>query len=146
MTPRCSRVDCRTSLTDETTVNCPHDLPFCEHCTWEEGCIECAVAANVARLAKSLDAAVQQARTIRETPPRWPVVVCRCGASEDRGRELGDPVVLHGARLQRIRNEGGRPCRACPHYIHHGADCVVRYYDATTTVRDHYHPECVVTS
>jgi hypothetical protein len=38
---RCSHPHCRTTL-DEYPVECPHGLPFCEHCTWEEVCSECA--------------------------------------------------------------------------------------------------------
>lgn len=38
---RCAHGHCRTSLADETAVFCPHLLPFCEHCTWEEACDRC---------------------------------------------------------------------------------------------------------
>lgn len=38
---RCAHGHCRTSLTDETAVFCPHALPFCENCTWEEACDDC---------------------------------------------------------------------------------------------------------
>jgi hypothetical protein len=38
---RCAHPHCRTSL-DEYPVQCPHGLSFCEHCTWEEVCSECA--------------------------------------------------------------------------------------------------------
>lgn len=38
---RCAHGHCRTSLTEETAVFCPHLLPFCEHCTWEEACDRC---------------------------------------------------------------------------------------------------------
>jgi hypothetical protein len=43
LTRRCSHPHCRTSL-DEYAVECPHGLPFCEHCTWEDGCESCDLA------------------------------------------------------------------------------------------------------
>jgi hypothetical protein len=91
----------------------------------------------------ALKAASEQARETRGPRPLRLVVTCRCGATEDRVRDLGEVVDLRDADVSVMRNEGGRPCRACPHYIHHGAMCVVRYFGDTTTVRDHYHPECV---
>lgn len=42
---RCHHPHCRTSLTEHEAVLCPHLQPFCEHCTWEDGCDECAGAA-----------------------------------------------------------------------------------------------------
>lgn len=42
---RCAHGHCRTSLTEETAVFCPHGLPFCEHCTWEEACDDCNLEA-----------------------------------------------------------------------------------------------------
>lgn len=45
---RCSI--CRTSIA-EYPVECPHGLPFCEHCTWEEACAECAPPAVNLRVA-----------------------------------------------------------------------------------------------
>lgn len=49
MTPvaSCARYDCRTSLTEDEAVRCPHELVFCRNCTWEEGCIECSVESAV---------------------------------------------------------------------------------------------------
>lgn len=38
---RCAHPACRTSL-DEYPVTCPHNLPFCSVCVWEEVCPECA--------------------------------------------------------------------------------------------------------
>lgn len=38
---RCAHPHCRTSLTEESVTYCPHDLPFCELCVWEDGCDEC---------------------------------------------------------------------------------------------------------
>lgn len=90
----------------------------------------------------ALKAANEHAREIAGTAPLHAVVDCRCGATEDRGRDLGEVVDLRDADVTVQRNEGGRPCRGCPHYIHHGAMCVVRYFASTTTVRDYYHPEC----
>jgi hypothetical protein len=92
--------------------------------------------------AGALKAANQQAREIAGTIPLHAVVQCRCGALEDRGRDLGEVVDLRAADVAVQRNEGGRPCRGCPHYIPHCAMCVVRYFGDTTTVRDHFHPEC----
>lgn len=42
---RCAHPHCRTSLTEETVTYCPHDLPFCEACVWEDGCDECGQVA-----------------------------------------------------------------------------------------------------
>ncbi len=38
---RCAHPHCNTSLTEETVTYCPHDRPFCELCTREDGCAEC---------------------------------------------------------------------------------------------------------
>lgn len=38
----CAHPHCHTSL-NEYAVECPHGLPFCEHCTWEDGCDECVL-------------------------------------------------------------------------------------------------------
>lgn len=92
----------------------------------------------------ALKAANEQMREALGPPPLRLVVTCRCGATEDQGRDLGQRVDLRGADVDLWRNEGGRPCAGCPHYIHHGAPCVVRRYGNTTTVRDYYHPECAV--
>lgn len=43
MIRNCAHPSCRTSL-DECPIECPHGLPFCEHCTWEDGCDECQVS------------------------------------------------------------------------------------------------------
>jgi hypothetical protein len=91
----------------------------------------------------ALERSTQQARDLREPPTLRLVTTCRCGATEDRGRDLGEVVDLRDADVAVMRNEGGRPCRGCPHYIHHGAMCVVRYFEHTSTVRDYYHPTCV---
>lgn len=42
---RCAHPHCRTSLTEETVTYCPHGLPFCEACVWEDGCDECGQVA-----------------------------------------------------------------------------------------------------
>jgi hypothetical protein len=47
----CAATTCRTSL-DENPVTCPHELPFCDNCTWEETCAECG--AEAAALAEAL--------------------------------------------------------------------------------------------
>lgn len=39
---RCAHPHCRTSVTEESVSYCPHDLPFCPECVWEDGCDECA--------------------------------------------------------------------------------------------------------
>lgn len=39
---RCKHPHCNTSLTPDTVNFCPHDHPFCELCTWEDGCHQCA--------------------------------------------------------------------------------------------------------
>lgn len=46
MIRRCAAPFCRTTLTDEDTIHCPHQLPFCEHCTWEDGCDDCDMYAR----------------------------------------------------------------------------------------------------
>lgn len=43
LTRRCAHPTCRTSLDDYPT-ECPHRLPFCPSCVWEEGCDECNLA------------------------------------------------------------------------------------------------------
>jgi hypothetical protein len=43
---RCTHGHCRTGLGgDVPWVLCPHGHPFCDHCTWEEACDQCAAAA-----------------------------------------------------------------------------------------------------
>lgn len=70
--------------------------------------------------------------------------VCRCGATERFGRPLPEGLVdLRGADVDLAPGQGIKRCRACSHAIHHGAMCVTRYYERTTSVRDHYHPSCV---
>jgi hypothetical protein len=91
----------------------------------------------------ALKASATEARELTPQRTLHPVVQCRCGASEDQGRELGTPVDLRGEDVAVVRNDGIRPCRACPHYIHVGAMRVTRYFEHTNTVRDYYHPECV---
>lgn len=39
---RCAHPHCRNSLTEDTVTYCPHDLPFCELCVWEDSCEDCA--------------------------------------------------------------------------------------------------------
>lgn len=95
--------------------------------------------------AGALQAAADQARELREGPTLGPKARCLCGSDDTRGAILAEPVDLTAATddLSVQRNEGGRPCMACQHYIHHGAMCVRRHFGPTTTVRDHFHPECV---
>lgn len=54
----CAHPHCHTSL-DEYAVECPHGLPFCEHCTWEDGCDECVLEPMRQRAAAAWDAADQ---------------------------------------------------------------------------------------
>lgn len=56
MTRRCTNYHCRTTL-DEHPVTCPHALPFCEHCTWEDGCDECVLEPMRQRAAAAWEAA-----------------------------------------------------------------------------------------
>lgn len=91
----------------------------------------------------ALAASTAQARELRDGPSLGPEARCLCGSSDTRGRILAKPVDLSDAEVAAMRNEGTRPCRACQHGIHHGAMRVTRYFQATTTVRDHFHPECV---
>lgn len=39
---RCSHPHCHTSLTEDDATFCPHNLVFCQDCTWEDGCDECS--------------------------------------------------------------------------------------------------------
>lgn len=39
---RCAHPHCHTSVTEDDVSFCPHNLPFCEACTWEDGCDDCA--------------------------------------------------------------------------------------------------------
>ena len=91
----------------------------------------------------ALEAATAQARGLRVGPSLGPVARCLCGSSDTLGVILAAPVDLTDADVSCAPNEGIRPCRACQHAIHHGAMCVRRHYGPTTTVRDHYHPDCV---
>lgn len=93
-------------------------------------------------LIAALERAIEQARELRPEPKATPAP-CLCGSTDDRGTILAEPLDLGGDDVAVIRNEGGRPCRACQHYIRHEAMCVRRYYGPTTTVRDHFHPSCV---
>jgi len=43
---RCAHPHCRTTVTDDYSVRCPHGLTFCEGCTWEEACEGCWGAAS----------------------------------------------------------------------------------------------------
>lgn len=38
---RCAHPFCRTSVTEDDVSFCPHNLPFCEACCWEDGCDDC---------------------------------------------------------------------------------------------------------
>lgn len=38
---RCAHPFCRTSVTEDDVSFCPHNLPFCEGCAWEDGCDDC---------------------------------------------------------------------------------------------------------
>lgn len=46
---RCAHHHCRTTLTEDAAVQCPHGLGFCDGCTWEEVCHECSSEATEAR-------------------------------------------------------------------------------------------------
>lgn len=90
----------------------------------------------------ALARATDQARALH--PPAKPAPdPCLCGSTDIRGRIIDQPVDLTAEDVSCGPNEGQRPCRACQHGIPHGAMCVRRHYAATTTVRDHYHSECV---
>ena len=93
----------------------------------------------------ALQAASDQARDLRDPPTPAPAVACLCGSTDTRGAIVAEPVDLTAVTddLSVQRNEGIRRCRACQHAIQHGAMCVRRHFGPTTTVRDHYHPECV---
>lgn len=146
MAVACTRTDCRTSLADDTTVYCPHGLPFCEHCTWEEGCSECAPP--VPDLLAALGRSVDQARAVRlqdHTPVEPAVTTCRCGATERQGRTPGPAADLRDAKgeVTERKASGIRWCRACPHASHTGQPVVVHVPSPTSVVAYYYHPECV---
>lgn len=86
-------------------------------------------------------ASIGQARELRE-PPR-PTATCLCGKQVWREEALTTPVDLSAEDVALAHSEGIHPCRACHHGVHHGAMSVKTHYSATSTVRDHYHPECV---
>lgn len=54
----CAHPHCRTSL-DTNPVECPHGLPFCDHCVWEDGCDECALEPLRQRAAAAWEAATE---------------------------------------------------------------------------------------
>lgn len=56
LTRRCAHPACRTSL-DEYAVECPHGMPFCEHCTWEDACEDCLLEPLRQRAAAAWEAA-----------------------------------------------------------------------------------------
>jgi hypothetical protein len=87
--------------------------------------------------------AAEQAKALRIGPVLGPVARCLCGSSDTRGRIVATPVDLTADDVTVERNEGTRPCQACQHGIAHGAMRITRHYARTTTVRDHFHPECV---
>ena len=90
----------------------------------------------------ALDRSTEQARGLQDRTSH-PVIACHCGAIEDQGRDIGAVVDLTAEDVTVVRNEGIRRCRVCPHAIHHGAMSVQLHYEASTTVRDHFHPNCV---
>lgn len=90
----------------------------------------------------ALQRAIDEAAALREPTAPKPDP-CLCGSTDIRGRIITEPVDLRDADVTCYRTEGQRACRACQHGISHGAMCVRRRYTATSTVRDHYHPECV---
>lgn len=94
----------------------------------------------------ALERSAEQAKALlrAETPARKPYPICRCGTTERYGRPIpAGPVDLRTADVALGPGEGIQRCRACAHAIHHGAMSVTRYYEHTTTVRDHFHPDCV---
>ena len=93
-------------------------------------------------LLAALERSIEQARELWPEPIPTPDP-CLCGSTDIRGRIITEPVDLLGQDVAVKRNEGQRQCRACAHGIHHGAMSVIRYYGASTTVRDHFHTTCV---
>ena len=57
MISHCSHPTCRTSLDDESVVYCGHDVKFCEHCDWADGCDDCHLDVLRSRAAAAWDAA-----------------------------------------------------------------------------------------
>jgi len=95
-------------------------------------------------LLAALERSIEQARELWPDPTPIPDP-CLCGSTDIRGRILSEPVDLRGdGDVTCAPNEGQRPCRACQHGIPHGAMCVQRHFERTTTVRDHYHASCVL--
>ena len=147
MTHACAHHHCRTYLDDESAVQCPHGLAFCQHCTWEEACDECAIAARIPDLNATLDRAIEAARELRPVVKPRAVVLCRCGAREDQGRQIKPARDLRGKDGVAVvdRADSLRWCRACPHGIHVGAS-YIRWNprERTSTAVDFYHNECAV--
>lgn len=54
---RCAHYLCRTSLTEDEAVYCPHLLAFCPACAWEEACDECVLEPMRQRAAAAWEAA-----------------------------------------------------------------------------------------
>lgn len=93
----------------------------------------------------ALERSSADARRIASHPTLGPPNRCLCGSDDPRGRIIASPVDLTDASgdLAVVRNEGIHPCRACQHYVQHGAMSIQHYHSATSTVRDRYHPDCV---
>lgn len=86
MIRRCTNYHCRTSL-DEHPIECPHGLPFCEHCVWEEGCDECVIEPLRQRAAAAWDAAAVPGPYIDPARDAWVDQAAELRA-EERAYEL----------------------------------------------------------
>jgi hypothetical protein len=143
----CARTDCRTSL-DEHPVTCPHGLPFCEHCTWEEACAGCSADAHAARTAE-IAAAFASIPVAPLPPTRELEPPCRCGWPDEP--PYGTPPVR--VPVVDLTNETGpiafessptgRTCSACTHPIPPGRASVVHRLTEGGGVYSRFHPECV---
>lgn len=93
----------------------------------------------------ALQRAAAEARGLRPGPALGPVPRCLCGSTDTRAGIRFQPLNLTGVDddLSADINEGQHRCAACTHGIAHGAPRVTRHYTVTSTVRDHFHPECV---
>ena len=147
MTSTCAHPHCRRSL-GEHPVTCPHGLTFCEHCTWEEVCDECATDAHEARLAevKAAFAAMPDGPppAVRQLEPP-----CRCGwrdVSPLGTRPVRVPIrdLTDTPGIKRLEaSPTRRTCAACAHPIQAGQAAVVHRLTNPGSVFNRYHPECV---
>lgn len=95
--------------------------------------------------AGALARSVAEAQALQPGTVHGPKALCLCGSTDTRDGIRFQPLDLTaiGDDLAVQVNEGQKFCAACKHGIAHGAMRVTRHYTATSTVLDHFHPNCV---